>query len=238
MQKLGRKSPSGISNCEIQELGPRIGRMSRLRQLILSGMKKLVSLPQLPYSLLELDAFCCESLERLDCSFPNPDIRRLDFTYCIKLNKEARDLIIQTPTTEFAVLPGREVPVCFPYRSSGSSITVKLNQMPLGSSTKFKVCIVFAGEDEKDTSSRLLRGGYVYYSITSKQNALGEFYKDLGPVLGKHLYIFEVEAVEVTSTKLAFEFGYGPRKGMFSLESKYDPREIKECGVLQLLEVP
>ncbi|KAG2291221.1 hypothetical protein Bca52824_037890 [Brassica carinata] len=83
-------------------------------------MKKLVSLPPLPDSLLELDADNCKSLKRLDCSFRNPVIR-LNFRNCFKLNQEARDLIIQTRTNEYSVFPGEEVPKCFfTYRSSGS----------------------------------------------------------------------------------------------------------------------
>ncbi|CAH2076286.1 unnamed protein product [Thlaspi arvense] len=222
-----------MSNCEIRELGPWIGTMSRLRRLEVSRMAQLVSLPQLPYSVVELHAVGCESLERLDCSFPNPDIRLLDFTRCYKLNQEARDLIIQTPTTEFAVLPGGEVPECFPFRSSGSSVTVKLNQMPLGASTKFKACLVYAFDKDEGQYSRLMRGGCVYYSITSKQNAIGEFYKYIDFPFEKHLYVFEVEAVEVTSTELAFEFRCGPRKGKYYPDNGYKT-EIKECGVLQL----
>ncbi|CAH2059525.1 unnamed protein product, partial [Thlaspi arvense] len=186
-------------------------------------VRKLVSLPQLPYSLVQLYAENCESLERLDCSFPNLDIRRLDFANCCKLNQEARDLIIQTLTNGFAVLPGGEVPECFPYRSSGSSVTVKLNQMPLGTSTTFKACVVF-----EDNLNQAGGGGFIYYSNTPTQNALGEFGKYTeGPVLEKHLYIFEVEAVEVTSTELVFEFRFWSHMG--------GRREIKECGVFLTL---
>ncbi|KAF3507683.1 hypothetical protein F2Q69_00008640 [Brassica cretica] len=96
-----------------------------------------------PLRLLFVEKLSCESLERLDLSFRNPDIR-LNFRNCFKLNEEARDLIIHTPTNQYAVFPAEEVPMCFTYRSSGSSLTLKLNQMPLGKSTKFKACIIFA----------------------------------------------------------------------------------------------
>ncbi|KAH0915667.1 hypothetical protein HID58_030113 [Brassica napus] len=131
------------SSTIIRELDPWIWRISHLRTLVLNGMKKLVSLPPLPDSLLFLDAEDCESLERLDCSFDNPDIC-LNFVNCFKLNQEARDLISLTPTNGYAVFPGTEVPQCFTYRSSGSSLTVKLIQKSLGISTKFKACILSA----------------------------------------------------------------------------------------------
>ncbi|KAF8113217.1 hypothetical protein N665_0054s0032 [Sinapis alba] len=201
--------------------------ISSLRRLVLRGMHKLVSLPQLPYSLLELDAEDCKSLERLDCSFCNPDIR-LMFVSCFKLNQEARDVIIQTPTNEYAVLPGGEVPVCFTYLSSGSSLTVKLNQEHLGTSIKFKACIIFA-DDMDENKFGQGRQEYVYCSVTSKENALTVCGKALKPILPEHMYIFEVEAVEVTSTELVFDF----KLSSWLINSL----KIKECG-MKLLGVP
>uniref|UniRef100_A0A0D3BJW1 C-JID domain-containing protein n=1 Tax=Brassica oleracea var. oleracea TaxID=109376 RepID=A0A0D3BJW1_BRAOL len=209
------------SSPNIQELDPWIGRISRLRRLELSGMRKLVSLPPLPDSLLVLNAENCESLERLDCSFRNPEIS-LNFINCFKLNQEARDLIIQMPTS--AVFPAEEVPMCFSYRSSGSALTVKLNQMPIGKSTKFKAGILCAGEDEKD----------FIWGIW-------------------HLCTFEVEVEteEVTSTELVFDFelGFSQYEPMVDdsvykqmvrhVKQKISNKwEIRECGILQLLEVP
>lgn len=60
--------------------------------------------------------------------------------------------------------------VCFRYRSSGSSVTVKLNQNPLGGiSTKFKAGIIFA--ENKYAFDGVGESGNVYCIITSKQNA-------------------------------------------------------------------
>ncbi|CAF1710346.1 unnamed protein product [Brassica napus] len=192
------------SSPNIQQLDPWIGRISRLRRLELSGMRKLVSLPPLPDSLLVLNAENCESLERLDCSFRNPEIS-LNFINCFKLNQEARDLIIQMPTS--AVFPAEEVPMCFSYRSSGSALTVKLNQMPIGKSTKFKAGILCAGEDEKD----FIYGGSVCCSITSGGNALTACYNKIERVFPGHLCTFEVEVEteDVTSTELVFDFELG-----------------------------
>ncbi|CAN6894653.1 unnamed protein product, partial [Brassica oleracea] len=124
-----------LSNClSLVELPSSIGNAINLQKLDRSRCSSLlVSLPPLPED--------CESLERLDCSFDNPDIC-LNFVNCFKLNQEARDLISLTPTNGYAVFPGTEVPQCFTYRSSGSSLTVKLIQKSLGISTKFKACIL------------------------------------------------------------------------------------------------
>ncbi|KAF3499547.1 hypothetical protein F2Q69_00042785 [Brassica cretica] len=54
--------------------------------------RSLVSLPQPQDSLSSLDAENCVSLETIDGSFHNPDIR-LNFLNCVNLNHEARELI-------------------------------------------------------------------------------------------------------------------------------------------------
>ncbi|XP_018449004.1 probable disease resistance protein RPP1 isoform X1 [Raphanus sativus] len=215
------------SSTNIEELHhPWIGRILRLRRLVLSGMRKLVSLPQLPDSLLELDAENCESLERLHCCFPNQDIR-LNFANCFKLNQEARNLIIQTPTNKYAVFPAEEVPICFSYRSFGGSLTVKLNQLPVGKSTKFKACILCAYDDEN--MFELWESASVYCTITSGGNASIAFKKRVERVLPGNLCTFEVEVdtEEVTSTELLFDFGL--------LNLDFKTWKIKECGILQLL---
>ncbi|KAF8085329.1 hypothetical protein N665_0671s0008 [Sinapis alba] len=215
------------SSTDIQEIDPWLWRKSCLQFLALRGMKKLVSLLPLPDSLLELDAEDCESLERLDCSFCNPNIR-LNFLNCFKLNQEAKDLIIRTPTNQYAAFPAEEVPMCFTHRSYGSSVTVKLNQNPhVGTSTKFKACFICDVEDEEDFQNL----ESVFCSITSGGNALTAFNKMLHRFCPGHLYTFniEVETEEVTSTELVFEFDLG-----YSDTNV----KIKECGIFQLLEVP
>ncbi|KAJ4880126.1 Disease resistance protein (TIR-NBS-LRR class) family [Raphanus sativus] len=210
------------SSTNIQELDPCIGRVSSLKKLVLRGMKKLVSLPQLPDSLLYLDASDCETLERLDCSFRNPNII-LNFKNCFKLNQEAKDLIIQTPTYRYAVFPAEEVPICFSHRSYGSSLTVKLNQMPLGKSTKFKAGIICADVDEA-------YWGSVCCTITSGRNSLAYCKKAVDVSFVGHLLTFEVEVEteEVTSTELIFDFEL--------LGSKSKICKIKEYGIFQLPE--
>ncbi|KAL0798473.1 hypothetical protein Bca101_053648 [Brassica carinata] len=217
------------SSTDIQEFDASIESISHLRLLVLNGMKKLVSLPPLPDSLRLLDAENCESLERIDCSFRNQRFRHLHFIKCFKLNQEARDLISLAGTDDYAVFPAEEVPRCFPYRSSGSSLTVKLNQKPLGKSTKFKVCIICGDVEKNDAVDR----GSVRCSITSGGNALTACYKRVQGLYPGHLYTFEVdvETEEITSTELVFDFEV---QFDYRLSENSEAWEIKECGMLQL----
>ncbi|KFK33469.1 hypothetical protein AALP_AA5G017300 [Arabis alpina] len=221
-----------LNGTAIEEVPSSIRLWSRLRGLLLNEMQNLVSLPQLPDSLAFLFAENCESLERLDCSFSNPDIY-LNFRNCFKLNQDARDVIIQTSTTNnFSVLPGGEVPACFTYRASGSSVTVELND----TSTKFKACILLAntGKDEYHDWVDCR----VSCFITSKQNARTpckqNTCREMAPIMENHLYIFDVEAEDVTSTELVFEFKLIPS---FYSKTDTDTYEIKECGILQHLDL-
>jgi len=232
------------------ELPFSIGNLTNLWKLDLRECSSLVSLPQLPDSIMVLNARNCESLEKLDCSFYNPGIL-LNFVNCFNLNQEARDLLIETSTVNFVVLPGKEVPACFTYRSHGSSVSVKVNQKLLHTSTKFKACILFENEVDNETYYFDLDTLCVY-TKTNKDCILldnkGEDdevgiqkrglvscrigsewrFSEWYPFITDHLYIFEVEAKEVTSTELIFYFE------IFDEYSK--AREIKECGIIHLLE--
>ncbi|KAG7588430.1 Toll/interleukin-1 receptor homology (TIR) domain superfamily [Arabidopsis suecica] len=228
------------------ELPSSVGNLTNFKNLSLEGCSRLVSLPQLPDSLMFLNAENCESLKKLDCSFCNPGIR-LNFLNCFKLNQEARDLLIQTSPVKLVVLPGKEVPAYFTYRGYGNSVTVKLNQKPLPTSTKFKACILFGNEGKNDAIS-------IYWDTTcvyTKKNKgcilldnkgeheergsvsccirdkLDGFLYDF-PIITEHLYIFEVKVEEVTSTELVFDFEI--------LDFFRKTRKIKECGIIDILE--
>ncbi|WZZ30072.1 hypothetical protein YC2023_013473 [Brassica napus] len=208
-----------MSNTEIQEISPWIKRISHLRRLVLDGCKKLLSLPQLPSSLSELHAEDCESLERLDFSFLNQKID-LNFAKCFKLNKEARDVIIQTSTNyKVTILPGKEMPNYFNYQANGGSLVMKLNERTSSSSMTCKACILLVSKDEVEAAiGRMVN---VIHGI--KQNSLdvpcNPSYHTLFRPLTEHLYIFEFEA-DVTSDELCFEFKVDRDEWM-----------IKECGV-------
>ncbi|CAN6817411.1 unnamed protein product, partial [Brassica oleracea] len=212
-----------LGDTEIQHISPWVKEISNLRRFVLDGCRKVVSLPQLSDSLSSLHAANCGSLERLDCSFHNPQIR-LNFANCFRLNKEAIALILHTSTRRHAVFPGGEVPAYFTYRATGSSLMVKLNERPLPVSLRFKACILPISKVDDDTGDdeSLMS---VYITIMEQHNGLRVPCKPrnqcLPPPLTGHLYTFEIEA-KLTSTDLTFEFNVHRENW-----------EIGECGVFE-----
>ncbi|KAL0858116.1 hypothetical protein Bca101_063270 [Brassica carinata] len=213
-----------VSNTEIQEISPWIKRSSRLRRLVLKGCKELLSLPQPPSSLSKLDAEDCESLEILDCSFLNQKID-LNFTNCFKLNKEARDVIIQTSTNKVTILPGKEMPNYFNYQANGGSLVIKLNERPSPSLMICKACILLVCKDEVQAAKGKLV--YVHHGIIQNSLDVPCYPRShtLDRLLTEHLYIFEFE-VDVTSDECCFEFGV-----VDVLVDRDCEWMIKECGV-------
>ncbi|KAL9831196.1 putative disease resistance protein RPP1 [Arabidopsis thaliana] len=212
---------------DIQEVPPWVKRMSRLRVLRLNNCNNLVSLPQLSDSLDYIYADNCKSLERLDCCFNNPEIR-LYFPKCFKLNQEARDLIMHTSPCIDAMFPGTQVPACFNHRAtSGDSLKIKLKESPLPRTLRFKACIMLVKGNEEMRYDEILMS--VDIVIRDEQNDLKvHCYHLINPLLTEHIYTFELEVEEVTSTELVFEFtSYN--------ESNW---KIGECGILQIVEVP
>ncbi|EOA26234.1 hypothetical protein CARUB_v100195351mg, partial [Capsella rubella] len=185
-------------------------------------------------SLSCIDADNCKSLERLDCSFNNPEIR-LKFTNCFKLNQEAKDLIMHTSTRGYAILPGAQVPACFNHRAIGGSLKFKLNESTLHTFLRFKACIMLDmhkdetdddddGDDEDDSSMG------VTMENTNEQKGLKVWCipgsRNMKRFLTEHIYIFIVEAEDVTSTELIFEFKIDSGKW-----------KIREWGLLQILDL-
>nr|AHN95344.1 DM2G [Arabidopsis thaliana] len=225
-----------LSKSDIEEVPPWVKRMSRLHRLTLNNCNNLVSLPQLPDSLDYIYADNCKSLERLDCCFNNRWIT-LHFPKCFKLNQEARDLIMHTsPCIDLIMLPGTQVPACFNHRAtSGDSLKIKLKESPLPTTLRFKACIMLVKVNEElmsyDQTPISMSVGIV---IRDEHNDLivhctpseHEIYPVL--TLSEHIYTFELEVEEVTSTELVFEF-------TLDNESNW---KIGECGILQIVEVP
>uniref|UniRef100_A0A0D3BKV5 Uncharacterized protein n=1 Tax=Brassica oleracea var. oleracea TaxID=109376 RepID=A0A0D3BKV5_BRAOL len=102
-----------LSHTGIQEISPLVKEMSRLQTLVINGCTKLVSLPQLPDSLKFMHVENCESLERLDCSFYRTKLSDLRFVNCLKLNREAVDLILKTSTKRWAIFPGERSDISY-----------------------------------------------------------------------------------------------------------------------------
>ncbi|KAL9311213.1 putative leucine-rich repeat domain superfamily [Arabidopsis thaliana] len=215
-----------LSECSsLVELPSSIGNLINLKELDLNKCTKLVSLPQLPHSLSILFAKSCESLETLACSFPNPEVC-LKFIDCWKLNEKGRDIIIQTSTSEYTLLPGREVPAFFTYRATtGGSLAVKLNERRLPTSFSFKACILLVRKGDKIDCENW---GSVYLTILEKQSGRKYSFESptLYPLSTEHLYTFEVEAKGVESIELLFEFEINFNEDW----------EIGECGIRPLLE--
>ncbi|KAH0888745.1 hypothetical protein HID58_051174 [Brassica napus] len=222
-----------LSDTRIQEISVWIKEMSRLHKLVIKGCTKLVSLPQLPDSIAFLDAENCESLERLDYSFHNTKFIDLNFVKCFKLNQEARDLIVRTPTCRFALLPGQKVPPKFTYRATGSSLSVKLNGIDthFPTSLRFKACVLLVNKDNVEAGQWNVME--VFVRIKDEKNGVGVMCRPKNyhllpallrymftPRLNEHLYIFEFDN-KVSSSELLFEF-----------EVHNDKWEIGECGLL------
>jgi len=207
---------------DIQEVPPWVKRMSRLRALRLNNCNSLVSLPQLPDSLDYIYADNCKSLERLDCCFNNPEIR-LYFPKCFKLNQEARDLIMHTSTRKYAMLPSIQVPACFNHRAtSGDYLKIKLKESSLPTTLRFKACIMLVKVNEEMRDDEMWPS--VLIAIRVKQNDLKVLCTaSIYPVLTEHIYTFELEVEEVTSTELVFEFTPFHKSNW----------KIGECGILQ-----
>ncbi|KAG7551101.1 hypothetical protein ISN45_Aa06g018070 [Arabidopsis thaliana x Arabidopsis arenosa] len=195
--------------------------LSGLKKLDIRECRKLVALPQLPRSLLLLDAENCESLKRIDCSFQNSNIC-LNFANCINLNQEAREHI-ETSACKYALLPGIEVPAHLSHQATSGSLTINLTPRPLPSSFKFKACILLSKsninlEDHNDDENSLM---CVSCRVRGKQNGLivryGSNQLPIPALLGDtgHLYIFEdyfslnqgsPEAEGATFSELVFDF--------------------------------
>uniref|UniRef100_A0A1J3F9N6 ADP-ribosyl cyclase/cyclic ADP-ribose hydrolase n=1 Tax=Noccaea caerulescens TaxID=107243 RepID=A0A1J3F9N6_NOCCA len=206
-----------LRDAEIQEVPLWVKKMSCLNEFVLRGCRDLVSLPPIRESLYILDARDCESLEKIECSFHNPNVW-LNFANCLKLNQEARDLVIQNSGD--AVIPGKQVPEYFTHRAtSGDPLRIKLNKRPPlpPKSMRFKACVLLVlvnegdGDDEKKSREAVV-------VIRSREHIIY-------PPLAEHLYTFQVEA-EVTSSsnELLFEFKM----------KNEDVWKIGECGLLQL----
>ncbi|XP_010528856.1 PREDICTED: disease resistance protein TAO1-like isoform X2 [Tarenaya hassleriana] len=97
-----------LSGCDFESIPDYIKHLSRLETLRLDGCENLVSLPELPESLRSLYTSNCKSLERVYGSFSRQG-EVLDFTNCLKLSKEAREVIRRADFGE-VILPASEIP--------------------------------------------------------------------------------------------------------------------------------
>ncbi|WZZ09334.1 hypothetical protein YC2023_095255 [Brassica napus] len=218
----------GIKGTAIEEIPTSIRSWSRLGELVINGCTKLVSLPQLPDSLEFMHVENCESLERLDCSFYRTKLTDLRFVNCLKLNREAVDLILKTSTKIWAIFPGESVPAYFSYRATGSSVSMKLNRFDtrFPTSLRFKACILLVTNPDDVEPAAWYRSD-MSYCINGKLRDAGVFlaYTHIWDPLrprSEHLVVIEFEET-VTSPELVFEFRF-----------EKENWEIKECGLRPL----
>ncbi|CAF2130627.1 unnamed protein product [Brassica napus] len=128
-----------VSDTSIQEIAPWVKEMSHLHGLVIKGCTKLVSLPQLPASLAILDAYNCESLERLHCSFNRKKFHTLRFRpYHQHIGGNNR----RSRRRNLAVFPGESVPAYFTYKATGNSLSMKWNGLDthFRKRLRFKAC--------------------------------------------------------------------------------------------------
>ncbi|KAH0871060.1 hypothetical protein HID58_078082 [Brassica napus] len=192
---------------------------SQLHKLDIGECRKLTSLPQLPESLSELNAQECESLERIHGSFHNPDIC-LNFANCLKLNREARELISASPS-RYTILPGEEQPGMFKDQTSGDLLkVVHMIQRPFPGFLRYnyKACIrLLARSAVYDDDS----GGIARVACCIRRKCDGSVVRDESreshiPILAKdHLFAFggslilnegNEPEVDATFSELMFEF--------------------------------
>ncbi|XP_018480640.1 disease resistance protein TAO1-like [Raphanus sativus] len=203
-----------LSDTRIQEIAPWVKKEKcSLRELVIKGCTKLVSLPQLPDSLKLLVADNCRSLERLDCSFHKKKFNALSFVNCFKLNQEARDIIIKTSTRDFAVFPGETVPTYFTYRATGSSMSMTwsgLDTQYFPTSLRFNACLLLVYKGDVDAGDWCWPD--ISYCIKDKLGGVKSgyaAYADLwhrsSPTSKEHLLVFKIEG-KLGSPELAFEF--------------------------------
>ncbi|CDY34232.1 BnaA01g24490D [Brassica napus] len=231
-----------LSHCSsLVKLPSSIGNILSLEELKLSYCSSLVELPSSMKNLGRLSNLKLEKCLKLVILLANINLESLGYlnlSDCSLLKSYPK---ISTDIQELDPWTGR---ISSLQRLVLSGMKKLLNQKPLGISTKFKACIICADGNENGIADGDENGitdlvQTVYCSITSEGNALTACHKRAGQVLKGHLYIFEVEVEteEMTSTELVFEFLVGY---WHIYEERINSKtwEIKECGVLQLQEVP
>ncbi|XP_023643246.1 disease resistance protein RML1B-like [Capsella rubella] len=187
------------------------------------GCRRLTSLPELPSSLIFLEADDCESLETV--FFPlNSSKTHLNFTNCFKLGQQARRAIIQRSFRYgAALLPGREVPSEFDHRGNGSSLTIR----PDGNHyTGFVVCVVIS------LSQRITDG---YSELLCRRIGQQDLDKEIyvGTLLNfqtEHLFIFYSGWLFIDPSDMTREIS-------FEFSSKRHNFDVIKCGAKILTDL-
>ncbi|CAL9223907.1 unnamed protein product, partial [Arabidopsis halleri] len=217
-----------LDNSDIETIPDCVIGLTRLLWLSVESCTKLESIPGLPPLLRLLEAGDCVSLERVCFSFHNP--ARLQFSNCVKLDKESRRKIIQQSVSRYKWLPGKKIPAEFTHKATGRSITTPLATGTLSASSRFKASILIL--PVKDGGFRTIscsirsKGGVTVHSCECPCLSLS--------FRSKHLFIFhgdlfpqgnKCHEVDVTMSEIIFEFS-----------CDFGDDKIIECGVQIMTE--
>ncbi|CAN7017144.1 unnamed protein product [Brassica oleracea var. botrytis] len=135
-----------LSDSGIERIPDYVSGLHRLQTLIVENCRKLMSVENLPSSLKSLQANNCVSLKRVELSMLLQDsdsIRELMFHNCLRLDKEARRVILDRRYSEYVCLPGKQVPAEFTHKAAANSITISPGNFSTASS-RFQVCFLLS----------------------------------------------------------------------------------------------
>lgn len=135
-----------LSDSGIERIPDYVSGLHRLQTLIVENCRKLMSVENLPSSLKSLQANNCVSLKRVELSMLLQDsdsIRELMFHNCLRLDKEARRVILNRRYSEYVCLPGKQVPAEFTHKAAANSITISPGNFSTASS-RFQVCFLLS----------------------------------------------------------------------------------------------
>ncbi|CAN6862941.1 unnamed protein product [Brassica oleracea] len=133
-----------LSNSDIKKIPDCVIGLRHLHDLIIRNCRKLVSLQSLPLFVWHQDATDCVSLRFLLSASGAVFylFRNSMFRNCLKLDEEARRLIIQRWDYRCLLLPGREIPAEFTHKATGKSITIP--EGAFSTSSSFKACVLLS----------------------------------------------------------------------------------------------
>ncbi|XP_019057788.1 PREDICTED: disease resistance protein RML1B-like [Tarenaya hassleriana] len=214
-----------MSNTNIKSFPDLFQCFPNLLDLSVDGCKNLEMLPELPRSLEGLNADDCHSLKKISGGIFNPN-SVVTFANCVNLDETSVQDVIQRWSCELVVLPGEKVPPYFDHRSSGSSLTVKLGEMPRSPLLVFEPCILLADQEWCYGEVRLdccLRGSHgVIIRKSFRWNTHGSL-----SIVPNHLCILGCALLHKADNPAA-ELPFNHVVFKFHASHAVD---IKECGV-------
>ncbi|KAG2307909.1 hypothetical protein Bca52824_027657 [Brassica carinata] len=239
-----------LSDSGIERIPDYVSGLHRLQTLIVENCRKLMSVENLPSSLKSLQANNCVSLKRVELSMlllpcfdrlsltlrsvkehglqDSDSIRELMFHNCLRLDKEARRVILNRRYSEYVCLPGKQVPAEFTHKAAANSITISPGNFSTASS-RFQVCFLLS-----PIKANALVNVTCYLRnkegvLINQVNYVTNLSSGESPQVGtQHLFILggdlsreqnKIPEVDVKTSEILFEFTCS------------DNHKIIECGV-------